>query len=178
MPRRFDEDRRNKYARSAQAWLALVAHATQRRTTTYDALGALLLSHPLTLRSDLDPIDDYCNQHGLPPLAVVCVDPKTGEPSRGNVGIFRLDKNRERVFNHDWFALVPPTPEDIREAHLAQNPRPVHQHQGKGARNNSPNARPGLTSLGNHPGAHPVQGSRLHPPLDRRLRDPALGARP
>ena len=83
MPRRFDEDRRNKYARSAQAWLALVAHAAHRRTTTYDALGALLLSHPLTLRSDLDPIDDYCNEHGLPPLAVVCVDPKTGEPSRG-----------------------------------------------------------------------------------------------
>ena len=124
MPRRFDEDRRNKYARSAQAWLALVAHATHHRTTTYDALGALLLSHPLTLRSDLDPIDDYCNEHGLPPLAVVCVDPKTGEPSRGNVGVFRLDKNRERVFNHDWFALVPPTPDDIREAHLAQNPGP------------------------------------------------------
>ena len=47
MPRRFDEDRRNKYARSAQAWLALVAQATQRRTTTYDALGALLQSHPM-----------------------------------------------------------------------------------------------------------------------------------
>ena len=78
----------------------------------------------MTLRSDLDPIDDYCNEHGLPPLAVVCVDPKTGEPSRGNVGVFRLDKNRERVFNHDWFALVPPTPEEIKEAHLAQNPRP------------------------------------------------------
>ena len=124
MPRRFDEDRRNKYARSAQAWLALVAQATQRRTTTYDAMGELLQSHPLTLRSDLDPIDDYCNEHGLPPLAVVCVDPKTGEPSRGNVAIFRLDKNRERVFNHDWFALVPPTPDAIREAHLAQNPRP------------------------------------------------------
>ena len=107
-----------------RAWLALVAQATQRRTTTYDALGALLISHPLTLRSDLDPIDDYCNQHGLPPLAVVCIDRKTGEPSRGNVGIFQLDKNRERVFNHDWFALVPPTPEEIREAHLAQNPRP------------------------------------------------------
>ena len=102
MPRRFDEDRRNKYARSAQA--------TQRRTTTYDALGELLQSHLLTLRSDLDPIDDYCNEHGLPPLAVVCVDRKTGEPSRGNVGVFRLDKNRERVFNYDWFALVPPTP--------------------------------------------------------------------
>ena len=84
MPRRFDEDRRNKYARSAQAWLALVAQATQRRTTTYDALGELLLSHPLTLRSDLDPIDDYCNEH------VVCVDPMTGEPTRGNVGVFRL----------------------------------------------------------------------------------------
>ena len=119
MPRRFDEDRRNKYARSAQVWLALVAQATQRRTVTYNAQGALLLSHPMRLRSDLDPIDDYCNEHGLPPLAVVCVDQETGEPSRGNVGVFRLDKNRERVFNYDWFALVPPTPEEIKEAHLA-----------------------------------------------------------
>ncbi len=109
-------------ARSTQAWLALVAQAAHRRTTTYDALGALLQSHPLTLRSDLDPIDDYCNEHGLSPLAVVCVDRKTGEPSRGNVGVFRLDQNRERVFNHDWFALVPPTPDEIKEAHLAQNP--------------------------------------------------------
>ena len=71
--------------------------AAHRRTTTHDALGELLDSHPLRIRSDLDPIDDYCNQHGLPPLAVVCVDPKTGEPSRGNVDVFRLDKNRERV---------------------------------------------------------------------------------
>ena len=121
MPRRFDEDRRNKYARSTQAWLVLVAHAAHHRTTTYDALGELLLSHPMTLRSDLDPIDDYCNQHGLPPLAVVCVDPKTGEPSRGNVGIFRLDKNRERVFGSPW---CPRPPEEIKEAHLAQNPGP------------------------------------------------------
>ena len=151
MPRRFDEDRRNKYARSAQAWLALVTQAAHRRTTTYDALGALLLSHPLTLRSDLDPINDYCNEHWLPPLAVVCVDQETGEPSRGNIGVFRLDKNRERVFNHNWFALVPPAPEEIKEAHLAQNPRP--STSAKPGRNNSLNTRPGLTRLGNRPGA-------------------------
>ena len=54
---------------------------------------------------------------------MVCVDRKTGEPSRGNVGVFRLDKNRARVFNFDWFALVPPTPHEIKEAHLARNPR-------------------------------------------------------
>ena len=78
----------------------------------------------MTVRSDLDPIDDYCNEHGLPSLAVVCVDRKTGEPIRGNAGVFRLDKNHERVFNYDWFALVPPTSEEIKEAHLAQNPRP------------------------------------------------------
>ena len=134
MPRRFDEDRRKNTPRSAQAWLALVAQATQRRTTTYDALGALLLSHPLTVRPDLDPIDDYCNEHGLPPLAVVCVDRKTGEPSRGNVGVFRLNKNRERVFNYDWFALVPPTPEEIKEAHLARNPEPSTSAKAREAR--------------------------------------------
>ena len=144
MPRRFDEDRRNKYARSAQAWLALVAQATQRRTTTYDALGALLLSHPLTLRSDLDPIDDYCNQHGLPPLAVVCVDPKTGEPSRGNVGVFRLDKNRERVFNHDWFALVP---RPRRKSGRPTWPRTRLQPPGSGNPDRCQNRRNGTDPL-------------------------------
>ena len=154
MPRRFDEDRRNKYARSAPAWLALVAHAAHRRTVTYEAMGALLLSHPPTLRSDLDPIDDYCNEHGLPPLAVVCVDRKTGEPSRGNVGVFRLDKNRERV-------LVRPGAPDPR-GNQGGPPRPepqaVHQRQGKGGQNNPLNSRPGLTSLWNNPGAPTPEG--------------------
>ena len=79
----------------------------------------------MTLQSDLDPIDDYCTQHWLPPLAVVCVDQETSEPSRGNVGVFLLNKNREQVFNYDWFALVPPTPDEIKEAHLGQNPPPT-----------------------------------------------------
>ena len=149
MPRRFDEDRRNKYARSAQAWLALVTQAAHRRTTTYDALGALLLSHPLTLRSDLDPIDDYCNQHGLPPLAVVCVDPKTGEPSRGNVGVFLLDKNRERVFNYNWFALVPPAPDEIKEAHLAR--KPASGRHAQGAQTYTRRTETGLTRLRDRP---------------------------
>ena len=152
MPRRFDEDRRNKYARSAQA--------TQRRTTTYDALGALLLSHPLTVRSDLDPIDDCCNEHGLPPLAVVCVDPKTGERSRGNVGVFRLDKNRERVFNYDWFALVPPNLRGNQGGPPRPEPQAVQQCQVKRGRNNPLNTRPGLTSLGNHPGAQTTRGNQ------------------
>ncbi len=146
MPRRFDEDRRNKYARSAQAWLALVAHAAHRRTVTYDALGELLQSHPMRVRSDLDPIDDYCNEHGLPPLAVVCVDRETGEPSRGNVGVFRLNKNRERVFNYDWFALVPPTPNEIKEAHLARNPIPT-------TRPREPEWSPGLSISPHEPDA-------------------------
>ena len=37
-------------------------------------------------------------------------------------------------------------------------PTPVHQHQGKGGQNNSLNSRPGLTSLGNRPGARTPEG--------------------
>ena len=124
MPRRFDEERRNKYTRSAQAWLALVAQATQRRTTTYDALGELLLSHPLRSAPTSTPSTTTATSTGSRPWPWSASTRRPGEPSRGNVGVFRLDKNRERVFNHDWFALVPPTSEEIREAHLAQNPRP------------------------------------------------------
>ena len=45
-----------------------------------------------------------------------------------------------------------------REAHLAENPQAVHQRQGEGGRNNSLNTRPGLTSLGNRPGAQTPEG--------------------
>ena len=53
---------------------------------------------------------------------MVCVDRTTGEPSRGNVGIFRLTENQDRIFNHNWFAPPPPDLKKIEEAHLAQNP--------------------------------------------------------
>ena len=120
MPRRFDEDRRNKYARSAQAWLALVAQVTHRRTTTYDALGALLQSHPLTLRSDLDPIDDYCmespqSQHGIP---------KTENPQTGTVG---RATNRPRPV-HPAFNMEPETPQHGFNP-ATRNPRIVRHFQ-------------------------------------------------
>ena len=159
-PAASDEDRRNKYARSAQAWLALVAHAAHRRTVTYDALGALLQSHPMTLRSapTSTPSTTTATSTGSRPWPWSASTKKTGEPSRGNVGIFGPDKNRERVFNYDWFALAPPTSDEIKEAHLAQNPGPIRWLQAEGGRNNSLNTRPGLTSLGNRPGAQTPEG--------------------
>ena len=66
MPRRCDEGRRDKYTRSAQAWLALVAHATHRRTVTDDALGALLQPpHEAPLRPG--PLDDVTRYHAVSP---------------------------------------------------------------------------------------------------------------
>ena len=118
MPKQFSQAR-DRYARSLQCWLVLVAHATNRRSLTYDTLGRILGDHPKMAGRHLDPIDAYCQLNGLPPLAIIVVDKESGEPGRGNVGIFRPNENRERVFGHNWFEMFPPAPEELREAHMA-----------------------------------------------------------
>ena len=107
MPKQFGQAR-DRYARSLQRWLVLVAHAANRRPLTYGALGRILADHPKIIGWRLDPIDAHCQLNGLPPLAIIVVDKASGEPGRGNVGIFR----------HDWFDMFWPTPEEPREAHV------------------------------------------------------------
>ena len=107
-----------KYERALQIWQILTAHAHNRRTITYHTLAEILdyNSVPFVGRF-LDPIDSYREQNGLPPLAVVAVNRDTGEPSRGYIGVSMLNKNRERVFAHEWFNIYPPTPADLQTAH-------------------------------------------------------------
>ena len=173
MPHRFDEDRRNKYARSAQAWLALVAQATQRRTTTYDALGALLLSHPLTLRSDLDPIDDYCNQHGLPPLAVVCVDPKTGSPAgatSASSGWTRTGSGSSTTTGSPW------CPRPRRKSRRPTSPRtPGRPPAPRQGREQLPKCQTGADQPRESPGRTDTRGNQwtvsLNSPCPRQIEE-------
>ena len=124
MPHRFDEDRR-KQIRPVGPGLA-----GPRRTRGAPPdrhlrrPGRTAPQPPHRSAPTSTPSTATATSTGSRPWPWSASTGRPGEPSRGNVGVFRLDKNRERVFNHDWFALVPPTPDEIREAHLAQNPRP------------------------------------------------------
>ena len=58
----------------------------------------------------------YCQQNEIPPLTILVVNQNTGLPGEGLTGA-DLNADREAVFNFDWYSIVPPTPEEFKEAY-------------------------------------------------------------
>jgi hypothetical protein len=108
-------------ARSAwglQAYLTLIGCAADRQTVTYDALarrikcgGPNLLAKPLAL------ITRWCQHHSLPALASLVVEQATGLPALGFAAVGRdeIPREQERVWAFDWYAIFPPTIEELVE---------------------------------------------------------------
>lgn len=113
---RFFDDNPTRASRALQIWQILISAASDRRTLTYGMLadmlgfeGAGVLAHPL------GHIMYYCRRNGLPPLTVLVVNQRTGLPGKGLTKT-ELNADREKVFDYDWFAIYPPTIEELREA--------------------------------------------------------------
>lgn len=68
-----------------------------------------------TIGQLLGPIAAYCEREGLPVLNTLAVGKDTGVPSNGTFG---KDTNveRERVFQHPWFEVYPPSAGNFAEA--------------------------------------------------------------
>jgi hypothetical protein len=112
MPRRFDEQPTNA-SRALQIWLILIGAAHDRRTLTYGGLAKMLgFKGAGTLAHPLGHLMHYCRQNGLPPLTVLVVNQATGLPGEGLTET-DLNADREAVFEFDWYALVPPAPEEL-----------------------------------------------------------------
>ena len=101
-----------------RAYLVLIGCAADRQTVTYDALarrikrgGPNLLAEPLALTTR------WCQQHSLPALASLVVEQTTGLPAPGFVAISRdeIPHEQERVWEFDWYAILPPTIEELAE---------------------------------------------------------------
>lgn len=57
----------------------------------------------------------WCEQNDLPPLTVIVFSRQKGEPSAGlTTGSV---EDLETVFSHDWFSIIPPTPEELAAAY-------------------------------------------------------------
>ena len=101
-----------------RAYLVLIGCAADRQTVTYDALarrikrgGPNLLANPLAL------IARWCQQHSLPVLTCLVVEQTTGLPAAGFAAIGRdeIHREQERVWEFDWYAILPPTIEELAE---------------------------------------------------------------
>ena len=117
---KFFEEDSTVYNRALQIWLVLIGMAHNRQTTTYGALARTLgyTSRGAQFMTQLlDPVMRYCQDNNLPPPTVLVVNRETGKPGSGLSTLEGIDKDRERVFNHDWFRIYPPTLEEFEEAH-------------------------------------------------------------
>ncbi len=64
----------------------------------------------------LHPIMCYCKQNQLPPLTILVVNEHTGSPGERLTTVENENADRERVFNHEWYNIYPPSEEDFAEA--------------------------------------------------------------
>src|ERR1700730_11727065 len=101
-----------------RAYPVLIGCARDRQTVTYDdvahrikRVGPNLLAKPLAL------ITRWCQRHSLPALASLVVEQATGLPAPGFAAVSRdeIPREQERVWAFDWYAIFPPTIEELVE---------------------------------------------------------------
>jgi hypothetical protein len=104
--------------RALQAWIYLIAKASNRQLVTYKELCKLMgYQNAKPLGWILGCIMFYCEQNDLPPLTIIVVNEK-GVPGSGftSVNWEEYHQAREEVFSYPWYKLVPPLIEDFKEA--------------------------------------------------------------
>lgn len=117
MAKFFDQNSSNA-SRALQIWLILIAKAHNRQTITYGMLADMMgFKGAGMLGGILDYIMKYCDQNQLPPLTVLVENKETGKPGSGLTTIADSNKDRLAVFDYNWFNVIPPTIEELREAH-------------------------------------------------------------
>ncbi len=106
-----------RYQRSMQIWSLLICAANDRKTYTYGDIAEILgMKGAGVMAQFLGPIMWLCEDSKCPPLTVLVVNQETGLPGDGLTTIENVNKDRENVFNFDWFSVEPPSLEDFESA--------------------------------------------------------------
>jgi hypothetical protein len=123
------EDRSHIPERALQAYSVLVGLAWNRQTVTYGDLSRHQMLNYGTggiLDRPLGCIMGWCFEGGLEPLTVLVVRDDTGVPGIGLTTV--ADGNwpaaQQRVFAFNWFSILPPTLDELREA--GEEPQQIH----------------------------------------------------
>jgi hypothetical protein len=112
----FSEVRTNPY-RALQLYQILIGLAYNRQTMTYGQLAEVVgFKGAGVFAAKLGHIMFWCDQEALPPLTVLIVNQETGLPGEGLTTPEDLHSQREEVFNHPWYDLVPPTVAELEAA--------------------------------------------------------------
>jgi len=94
--------------RAMQVWQILISTAHNRQTLTYGQVASHLEFEGAGVFAQiLGCIMDYCESKELPPLTCLVVNQTTGLPGSGLTTLENLPRDREAVYNQNWFAMYP-----------------------------------------------------------------------
>jgi alkylated DNA nucleotide flippase Atl1 len=103
-----------RYQRASQIWSLLVCAAKDRKTYTYGDIADILgFGGAGVMAQILGCIMWFCEENNLPPLTVLVVNQETGLPGEGLTTLEEVNKDREAVFNFNWFGEEPPQNDDF-----------------------------------------------------------------
>ena len=106
-------------ARAVQAWQILVGMAHNRQTITYEGLSELMYGKSAAgvLAQILGHVAFYCEDNNLPPLTAIVVKKDSGAPG-AEIPVQRqsIDEQREKVYQHDWFDVYPPSESEFTKS--------------------------------------------------------------
>jgi alkylated DNA nucleotide flippase Atl1 len=106
--RKFELEPTTK-TRALQIYLILIGAAKRRETLTYGIVADWIgYSGAGVLDRQLGHIMNWCEENRLPPLTILVVNSKTGQPGVGLVTPEDFHADRERVFGYNWYGIFPP----------------------------------------------------------------------
>ena len=112
----FYDDTPHWPERAQQIWIILVGKAANMQLTTYKEIRDILgFKGSYVLGKPLGHIACYCNQNGLPGLTTIVVNEEGGVPGEG-IPVSGIESVRMKVYKYKWYKLVPPSPEQLKEA--------------------------------------------------------------
>lgn len=96
-------------------WQVLISRASNRQTVTYQVLTQAVGGDipPVAAGRYLHLLLVYCREKGLPSISTLVVNGYSGQPSQKSRYINRLYREREKVYGHNWFAIMPPSLEEL-----------------------------------------------------------------
>ena len=115
MPKPFPQ---TEPAWGLRAYLVLMGCAADRQTVSYDDLARRInRGGPNLLARPLDLITRWCQQHSVPAIASLVVEQGTGLPAPGFSAVSKdeIPREQERVWEFDWYGILPPTIEELAE---------------------------------------------------------------
>ena len=103
--------------RAQQLWSILVLAARSRQVLTYEMVAQACGMPAPALGDVLRPIQQYCEEEGLPPLTSLVVSKSTGLPGEGFLAAANVPKAQSQTFAKDWLELQAPTAERPADAY-------------------------------------------------------------